>query len=183
MRYPFAAWLPVKDPSRLQPFRGTPKGLVLHISNSRGNTLEGLLATFDGSVTSSGNKLPPSNPFPSHFGVQTNGRIGQFLDTSNRSLAEEGPSYFSIECAANPGDALTVAQIGAVARLYAWLTANFNLPLQKANMAGDMGIGYHSMFITKHNHCPGLAVIGQRDEILESLLLWLKAKGDWRKLL
>lgn len=166
----------------MRPFRGTPKGLVLHISNSRGNTIEGLLATFDGSEWPPGNKVPASNPFPAHFGVERTGRIGQFLDTSNASLAEEGPSYFSIECAANPFDSLTVAQIGAVARLYAWLSGAFNLPLQKCKWAGDMGIGYHSMFITEHVHCPGLAVISQRDQILESVLLWVRTRGDWRKL-
>lgn len=177
MKYPSAVWLPVKDPSRLKPFRGTPKGLVLHISNSRGNTLGGLLCNFDGC-----GGLPPDNPFPSHFGVERSGRIGQFLDTSNRSLAEEGPSYFSIECCASPGDALTGAQIGAVARLYAWLSATFNLPLKKCDMTGDMGIGYHAMFITGHKHCPGPAVIAQRDEILDSVVLWTKTQGDWRKL-
>ena len=97
-------------------------------------------------------------------------------------MAEEGPSYFSIECAANPGDALTPGQIGAVARLYGWLSATFNLPLKKCDMAGDMGIGFHAMFITDHIHCPGPAVIAQRDEILDSLVLWSRTQGDWRKL-
>ena len=88
--YPFATWKPVK--TKLQPRRQhtEPLGLVLHISQHRSNTLDGLLSTFNPGG---------DNPFPSHFGVQTDGRLGQFIDTKFHDWAEEwSTNYISIEC-------------------------------------------------------------------------------------
>lgn len=155
---PFAYWMPVKTKQEQRRQGAEPLGLILHISNSRRNTLAGLLATF-----SPGG----SNPFPSHFGVQTDGKLGQFIDTKYHDWAEEwSTKYISIECAASPGDSLTVQQLYTVATLYAWLYEEHSVTFDLANKPGDAGLGYHSMGKTGHTSCPGPNVIAQRPSIL-----------------
>ena len=152
---PFAKWLPVK--TNLVPISGSPSGLVLHISNDRRNSLEGLRATFEN-----------SNPFPSHFGITTSGAIGQFINTQYHDWAEEWSiKYFSVECCASPGDYLTYSQLGAVAQLYAWLHEEHKINIKLATSTSDTGLSYHSMGKTKHTHCPGNAVVSQREQIIE----------------
>ncbi len=154
-RCPFAQWLPVTS-RPLEPFRSGPDGLILHITNSRGNTLQGIQATF-----------MVDNPFPAHFGIDRDGHIGQFLDTQFHDWAEENTiSYFSVENSANPGDSLSGAQVNSVARLYGWLIVTHQIPLKLAIQAGNTGLAYHSLFPpTGHAQCPGPAVIGQRHKI------------------
>lgn len=154
----YAQWMPVKTKQEARRSGANPKGLVLHITSSRNNTLGGILSTF-----SPGG----SNPFPSHFGIQTDGRIGQFIDTKYHDWAEEwSTNYISVECSASPGDSLTYAQLFSVGYLYAWLVTEYNVPLDVANKPGDSGLGYHSMGKTGHKLCPGINVIQQRSTIL-----------------
>ena len=156
---PFAYWMPVKTKQEQRRKGADPSGLVLHISSSRQNTLGGILSTF-----SPGG----DNPFPSHFGVQTDGLLGQFIDTKYHDWAEEwSVQYISIECAADPGDALTVQQLYTVANLYAWLNEQYGLVFELANRPGDAGLGYHSMGKTGHTSCPGPSVVAQRSTILD----------------
>jgi N-acetyl-anhydromuramyl-L-alanine amidase AmpD len=106
----------------LEPFRSGPDGLILHITNSRGNTLQGIWSTF-----------MVDNPFPSHFAVDRDGGIAQFLDTQHHDWAEENTtSYFSVENSANPGDRLSGAQINSVARIYGWLINTHHIALKMA---------------------------------------------------
>jgi hypothetical protein len=155
---PFARWMPVTSRT-LEPFKESPRGLVLHISNSRGNTLEGLRSTFMG-----------SNKYPSHFGVDRSGKIAQFLDTAYHDWAEEHTiAYFSVENSASPGDRLSGEQIQAVARIYGWLSLTHGIAVKTAISAGDTGLAYHSLFPpTDHMFCPGPAVVGQRHKIIEA---------------
>jgi hypothetical protein len=155
---PFAQFMPVTSRA-LEPFKQDPIGLILHISNSRGNTLDGLRSTFMG-----------DNKFPSHFGVDRAGNIGQFLDTRYHDWAEENTiAYFSVENSANPGDQLSGAQIQGVARIYGWLSRVHAIAIKIAVAAGDTGLAYHSLFMpTPHVLCPGPAVLGQRHKIIEA---------------
>ena len=155
---PFAKWLPVTS-KPLEHFKLGPLGLILHISNNRGNSLDGLWSTFMG-----------DNKFPSHFGVDTSGNIAQFLDTSYHDWAEENTTaYFSVENSASPGDILTGAQVQSVARIYGWLSRAHGIAVKIAIAAGDTGLAYHSLFPpTNHVLCPGPAVVGQRHKIVEA---------------
>lgn len=154
----FARWMPVTS-RPLEPFKSGPFGLVLHITNDRRNDLNGIWATF-----------MHDNKFPSHFGIDRNGNIAQFLDTQFHDWAEENTtSYFSVENAASPGDTLTGGQIESVSRLYGWLIQTHNIPLRLAVQAGDTGLAYHSLFPpTDHTACPGPKVIGQRHKIIQT---------------
>lgn len=162
---PFALWLPVKMPVKerqLEHFRSTPKGFMLHISSSRDNTLQGIQNTF------SNKKEDGGNPFPTHFAITTEGSIGQFIDTQYHCWsAEWSVSYFSVECAATNGDSLTYSQLGAAAQLYAWLSEEHKIKVKLATNTSDEGLTYHSMGKTGHPFCPGIAVINQREHIVE----------------
>ena len=155
-RCPFARWLPVTS-RPLEAFRSTPKGLTLHISSNRNDTLGGIRGTF-----------MSSNKFPSHFGIERQGAVGQYLDTQYHDwAAERTVDYFSVECAATSGDQLSDAQIVSVSRLYAWLNETHNTFVRLANSHGDTGLAYHSLFKpTGHPLCPGTAVIAQRQWIV-----------------
>ena len=155
-RLPFARWLPVTS-RPFEAFRSTPKGLTLHISSNRADTLSGIQGTF-----------MTSNKFPSHFGIERKGAVGQYLDTKHHDwAAERTVDYFSVECAATSGDSLSDEQIVAVSKLYAWLHETHSILVTLANSAGSLGLAYHSLFKpTGHPLCPGSAVIGQRQWIV-----------------
>src|SRR5262245_39646192 len=155
-RFPSARWMPVTS-RPLEAFRVTPKGLTLHITSNRADTLGGIQGTF-----------MTSNKFPSHFGIERKGGVGQYLDTTHHDwAAERTVDYFSVECAATSGDRLSDEQIVAVSRLYAWLHENHAIAVTLANAAGAQGLAYHSLFKpTGHPQCPGSAVIGQRQWIV-----------------
>lgn len=155
-KYPNAIWKPVTSRT-MAPFRSGPLGLIIHISNSRGNTIDGLWSTF------------MSSKVPSHFGIERNGRVGQFIDTDHHDWAQENTiSYFSVENSASPGDELTDSQLVAVSSLYAWLSDNHGIPVRIATSAGDPGLAYHALFPpTGHPNCPGPAVVAQRPKIIQ----------------
>lgn len=150
-----------------------PQGLVLHISDgtlgkngAKGiPNLLGLAATFN------------SSNFPAHFGVSPHGEIAQYIDTSKQDRAtERGANWFSVECCAFRGDALTDSQVTGVAFLFALLRETFqSFPLARADSPAASGLAYHSLFLTsqelkdprKHSHCPGALVVAQRDLIVE----------------
>jgi len=174
MHLPFATWLgnllTVRTPLAMPP---RPKGLVVHISDGqfgKGHTkqipnLIGLAATFN------------SSNFPAHFGVSPQGEIAQYIDTARQDRAtERGTDWFSVECCAFRGDALTDSQVTGVAFLFALLHETFgSFPLAVTNSPSTGGLAYHSLFLTaaeradpkKHGNCPGALVIAQRDLIVE----------------
>lgn len=148
-----------------------PKGLVLHISDGTLDkgiqyipNLNGLAATFNAS------------DFPAHFGISAEGSIAQYIDTSKQDRAtERGVEWFSVECCAFRGNALTPAQVASAGLLFAILHKEFpTFPLEEANSPNDRGLAYHSLFLTaaeksnpkKHGNCPGPLVIAQRAEII-----------------
>ncbi len=150
-----------------------PQGLVLHISDgtlgrngAKGiPNLLGLAATFNAS------------DFPAHFGVSSEGTIAQYIDTARQDRAtERGANWFSVECCAFRGDALTDSQVSGVAFLLALLRETFqSFPLALADSPAASGLAYHSLFLTaaelqnpkKHSHCPGALVVAQRSLIVE----------------
>ena len=172
-RLPFATWygqlLTIRTPL---PMTANPKGLVLHISdgildkNKRQQipNLGGLAATFN------------ATNFPAHFGIDAQGQIGQYIDLNKQDRAtERGSDWFSVECCAFRGNALTDSQLTAAGFLFALLRETYKtFDLQVANAVTENGLAYHSLFLLasergdpkKHWGCPGPVVIGQRATIL-----------------
>jgi len=113
-----------------------------------------------------------------HFGVDKDGTIVQFLDTSRSAFAVDGTrggvdSYWiSVENIAIPGDELTDAQIEACADIFRWLHQTENVPLRLAGHKTDKGLGYHSLFLTPEgaarHPCPTLKVINQLPDIVDA---------------
>src|SRR5207245_11689426 len=110
-RVPFTSWyghlLTISTPRIMT---SSPRGLVLHISDGMWGknhahlipNLNGLASTFN------------STNYPAHFGIDAQGNIAQYIDTSKQDRAtERGGDWFSVECCAFRGDALTDSQITA----------------------------------------------------------------------
>jgi hypothetical protein len=173
-KLPFTTWygnlLKISTPL---PMTSRPKGLVLHITDGvmgknkvpQIPNLLGLVATFN------------STNFPSHFGIDAQGQIGQYIDTDRQDRAtERGTEWFSVECCCYRGMALTDAQVTAAGFLFALLRENYkSFELRAAQSVAETGLAYHSLFLTekdkgnpnKHWGCPGPLVIAQRDLIIE----------------
>lgn len=173
-RIPFTTWyghlLTIRTSAIMT---SSPRGLVLHISDGvKGKNgahlvpnLNGLAATFN------------STNFPAHFGIDAQGNIGQYIDTGKQDRAtERGTEWFSVECCAFRGDALTDSQVTAAGLLFACLRESHKtFPLELADSVVDSGLAYHSLFLTaaekkdpkKHSNCPGALVISQRATIIE----------------
>ena len=145
-----------------------PRGLVLHISDGTSvkdiPNLIGLASTFN------------STDYPAHFGIDANGYMGQYIDTSRQDRAtERGDDWFSVECCCFRGTALTQAQVSSAGFLFAILRQWYkSFELKAATSATDNGLAYHSLFLSdrdrgdpkKHWNCPGPMVIAQRDAII-----------------
>jgi|HubBroStandDraft_2_1064218.scaffolds.fasta_scaffold135360_2 hypothetical protein len=173
-RIPFTTWmgdgLAPRDPLTGK-MTGNPRGLVLHISDGLKTAggeaipdLGGLLATFN------------ATNFPAHFGIDSAGRIAQYIDTAKQDRAtERGDDWFSVECCCFRGRALTPSQVSSAGFLFALLHQWYlTFDLKPATSRSDTGLAYHSMFLTdaekqdphKHSGCPGTNVIAQRDDIV-----------------
>ena len=88
---------------------------------------------------------------------------------------ERGAEWFSVECCAFRGNALTESQLTAAGFLFAlWRETYKTFDLQLANAVTENGLAYHSLFLLdsergdpkKHWGCPGPVVIGQRATII-----------------
>jgi hypothetical protein len=144
-------------------------GLILHITDGtspgKGRpkvppTLEGLFGTFNN----------PTHRASAHFGVDKDGEVWQFIDTSNRAWSVDGDTidghWASIENIAVPGDELTSAQMDVIVRLLKWLNVQHSVPLIVARTMRSRGLGYHALFGKGHPNCPGIAVINQIEDIV-----------------
>jgi N-acetylmuramoyl-L-alanine amidase len=153
MRYPGAIWRGTV-PNRGASF-GPQLGVVLHIMEG---TLDGTDAWFHN----------PQAQASSHFGVGKDGRVYQWVDTSDRAWAQAAgnQSYLSVECEGYHGDLLTDPQVAAVAGIVAWS----GIPLVVIDHPGLAGLGWHGMggyAWGGHFDCPGDPIIGQRAAILK----------------
>lgn len=144
-------------------------GLIIHITDGHSPgkgrpkippSLAGLWGTFNN----------PSHNASAHFGVNKEGEVWQFVDTSNRAWSVDGDTidgrWASIENIAVPGDELTVAQIDVCVSLLKWLNQQHSVPLTVARSKGARGLGYHSLFGKGHPGCPGSLVIDQLEDIV-----------------
>ena len=119
-----------------------------------------------------------STNLESHFAVDYEGTIGQFIGTHTRADANaganrraDGTGAVSAETASNTegSDPWNAKQIEDLIALGVWLHREEGIPLRICRTHDDPGFGYHSMFpqwSTNGTACPGKARIKQFKEVV-----------------
>ncbi|GGV86680.1 hypothetical protein GCM10010294_67580 [Streptomyces griseoloalbus] len=119
-----------------------------------------------------------STNLESHFGLDYDGSIGQYIGTETRADANaganrrpDGTGAVSIETASNTSatDEWTPEQIEQLVQLGVWLHERHDIPLRICRSHSDPGFGYHSQFrewSTSGTACPGKARIRQFREVV-----------------
>ncbi|MER6956000.1 N-acetylmuramoyl-L-alanine amidase [Streptomyces sp. NPDC000618] len=119
-----------------------------------------------------------STNLESHFGLDYDGSLGQFIGTETKAdanyranLRPDGTGAVSIETASNlkHTDPWTVEQVEALIRLGVWLHQKHGIPLRICRTASDPGYGYHRLhadWSTGGTDCPGDARVKQFREVV-----------------
>lgn len=119
-----------------------------------------------------------STNLESHFGLDYDGSIGQFIGTETRAdanyranLRSDGTGAVSIETASNlkHTDAWTPEQMEQLIRLGVWLHQRHGIPLRICRTASDPGYGYHRLhadWALSGTDCPGDARVKQFREVV-----------------
>jgi hypothetical protein len=119
-----------------------------------------------------------STNLESHFGLDYDGSIGQFIGTETRADANyranerpDGTGAVSIETASNlkHTDAWTPEQMEQLIRLGVWLHQRHGIPLRICRNAADPGYGYHRLhadWAVSGTDCPGDARVRQFREVV-----------------
>jgi hypothetical protein len=114
-----------------------------------------------------------STNLESHFGVDYEGVVGQYIGTETRADANaganrraDGTGAVSAETASNTSgsDPWNAKQIEDLIAIGVWLHKQHGIPLRICRSHSDPGFGYHSMFpqwSTSGTACPGRARIAQ----------------------
>jgi hypothetical protein len=114
-----------------------------------------------------------STNLESHFGLDYDGSLGQFIGTETRAdanyranLRPDGTGAVSIETASNlkHTDPWTPEQIEKLIQVGVWLHQKHGIPLRICRTASDPGYGYHRLFAdwsTGGTACPGDARVQQ----------------------
>jgi hypothetical protein len=158
MRCPFAVWVGSPNFTR-GGFAHPARGVVLHVEEG---TEAGTEAWFQN----------PGAKASAHFGVGSDGRTAQFVDTDDKAWAQAAgnPYWWSIETEGRHTEPMTDAQVKAVARLVAWLRSLDAFPLELAESPTGRGLGWHGMGGSAwggHYDCPGDARRAQRRAVLD----------------
>lgn len=169
-RYSKAKWMPIPENSTQA--RITPKQFIIHSVVAPWN--EDRIRQF---WNSSGINTE------SHFGLDYDGSMGQYIDTNVRADANTSANNraISIETASNTSatDKWTSAQLRALAELMAWAHRTHGIPARICRSETDPGFGIHNMFDGWSGGgtvCPGKARSKQFKE--ELWPLFLAAIGD-----
>lgn len=119
-----------------------------------------------------------STNLESHFGLDFDGSIGQFIGTETRADAcfkanrrPDGTGAVSVETASNTkaSDPWTPAQVEQLIRLGVWLHERHGIPLRVCRTAADPGFGYHRLhadWADGGTDCPGDARVEQFKEVV-----------------
>lgn len=119
-----------------------------------------------------------SSNLESHFGVDYQGTVGQYIGTETRADANaganrraDGTGAVSAETASNTSgsDPWNDKQIEDLIAIGVWLHEAHGLPLRICRSHTDPGYGYHSMFpqwSTSGTSCPGKARIRQFKDVV-----------------
>jgi hypothetical protein len=138
---------------------GNPVGTVLH------NT------TLNASFRSVLNHWTNEEPFPSHFAIERDGKVGRFVRLEYSDRATEGTlMHVSIEFRAVTDGDITDAQVNSAAAIAAFLNGYYGTPLAIATSSKEKGMAHHSLFVKPgsggHAGCPGTAIIARKAAIL-----------------
>lgn len=108
-----------------------------------------------------------STSLESHFGLDFDGSLGQYLSTTTRADANylanrrgDGTGAISVETASNTqaSDAWTDEQLEALTDLGVWAHRTHDIPLRACRNAADPGFGIHRMYrdwSPSGTACPG----------------------------
>ncbi|PVC73459.1 N-acetylmuramoyl-L-alanine amidase [Streptomyces sp. CS081A] len=119
-----------------------------------------------------------STNLESHFGLDFDGSLGQFIGTETKAdanysanLRADGTGAVSIETASNleHTDPWTVAQMTELIDLGVWLHKTHGIPLRICRSWTDPGFGYHALYpqwAKNGTACPGAARIKQFREVV-----------------
>lgn len=119
-----------------------------------------------------------STSLESHFGVDYEGTVGQYVGTETRADANaganrrpDGTGAVSAETASNlqGSDPWNDKQLEDLIAIGVWLHRQHGIPLRICRTHNDPGYGYHSMFrewSTSGTACPGKARIEQFREVV-----------------
>lgn len=145
-RYPGAVWKPLSN--NYNPGARTAQlGLILHVQAGNGE-LSGWFSN-------------PAAQASSTFWVSKTGEVYQYMEAgTDKSWAQAAGNgqYDSVETEGQPTEALTDAQVAALARLVRWEHEQFGMPLTVINTPGQSGFGWHGMGGAAwggHTGCPG----------------------------
>jgi hypothetical protein len=157
-RMPGALWRPIPT-NYTRGGQAEVRGVVVHIM---AGTLDGTDSWFRNSKAQAS----------SHFGTGKDGELRQWVDTADRAWAQAAgnSTWISVENEGQGGDALTVAQLDANARVLAWAHVTDGVPLKVATSPTDRGLGYHAMGGSAwggHTSCPGTRIVAQLPEIVD----------------
>ncbi|MEU3095498.1 N-acetylmuramoyl-L-alanine amidase [Streptomyces sp. NPDC006967] len=124
-----------------------------------------------------------STSLESHFGLDFDGSLGQYLSTTTRADANaaanrrpDGTGAISVETASNTSasDPWTDEQVAELIDLGVWAHQEHGVPLRICAMADDAGFGYHSLhrtWSTSGTACPGAKRIAQfRAEVFPGIV-------------
>ncbi|GGU90912.1 hypothetical protein GCM10010275_29870 [Streptomyces litmocidini] len=119
-----------------------------------------------------------STNLESHFGLDFDGSLGQFIGTQTRAdanyranLRADGTGAISLESASNleHTDPWTPAQIEELINVGVWAHQTHGIPLRICRSWDDPGFGYHALYpewAVSGTACPGAARIKQFKEIV-----------------
>lgn len=119
-----------------------------------------------------------SSALESHFGLDYDGSMGQYIGTETRADANaganrrpDGTGAVSIETASNTqaSDPWTPEQIEQLIRLGVWLHHEHGIPLRICRSHSDPGYGFHRLYrewSTSGTSCPGDARVTQFNKIV-----------------
>lgn len=114
----------------------------------------------------------PESEASAHFWISKRGTVEQFVSTGIRAWAQGdgNDSYCSVETEGYPQDPLTLEQVNALARLYAWGHRVHGWSYLLAEAPNQHGFGWHGMGGSGyggHPNCPGVLRRAQRRLILD----------------
>jgi hypothetical protein len=114
----------------------------------------------------------PASQVSAHFGIGQDGRLVQWVDTSDRAwhAGAANRHWIGVETEGSGGQ-LADAGVTTFGRLYAWLAAQYHLPFAPTDdPVNGAGLGWHGMGGDAwggHPYCPGDARKNQRQRILD----------------
>ena len=159
MRYPGSDWRPID--CNFTRGENTPRLLIVHIMQG---TLAGTDSWFRQDAASAS----------SHFGVGPGGERYQWVDTDDKAWHAMAANSHAIgvECEGYSGHPLTVHQVKAVAKIYAWANSEYpaiSMWLNKNPVTGS-GLSWHGLGGDAwggHTSCPGSPIVKQLPAILD----------------